>query len=69
MGSLQSRYDLGEEEKVTGGQIGGIWKVFRSCNVPFCEKLMNTQCCVSKSVMVMEHPCMGFSKALPLVMH
>ena len=25
MGSLQNKFDLGEEEKVTRGQIGGIW--------------------------------------------
>ena len=25
MGSLQNRFDLGEEEKVTRGQIEGIW--------------------------------------------
>ena len=25
MGSLQNRFDLGEEEKVTLGQVGGIW--------------------------------------------
>ena len=25
MGSLQNKFDLGEEEKVTGDQIGGIW--------------------------------------------
>jgi len=43
MGSLQNKFDLGEEKKVTWGQIGGIWKVFQSCNVPFCKKLTNTQ--------------------------
>ena len=25
MGSLQKRFDHGEEEKVTGGQIGELW--------------------------------------------
>ena len=34
MSFLQNRFDLGEEEKVTGGQIGEIWGVFQSCNVP-----------------------------------
>ena len=38
MGSLQNRFDLGEEEKVTRGQIEGMWEVFQSCNVPFCKK-------------------------------
>ena len=69
MGSLQNRFDLGEEEKVTGDQIGRIWRVFRSCNVPFCKKLTNTQGCVIKSVIVMECPCVSFPKTPPLVMH
>ena len=30
MGSLQNRFDLGEEEKVTGGQIGEIWGCFKA---------------------------------------
>ena len=61
MGSLQNRFDLGEEEKVTGDQIGRIWRVFQNCNVPF-EKLTNTQGCVIKSVIVMECPCVSFPK-------
>ena len=67
MGSLQNRFDLGEEEKVIWGQIGEYRGVFQSCNVPFCEKLTNTQGCVSKSVIIMEPPYMGFPKASPLV--
>ena len=63
MGSLQNRFDLREEKKVTRGQIGGIWEVFQSCNVFFCEKLTNTQGCVSRSVIVMERSCVGFPKA------
>ena len=62
MGSLQNRFDLGEEEKVTRGQIEGIWGLFQSCNVPFCEKLTNTQGCVIRSVNVMEPPCVSFPK-------
>ena len=31
--------------------------VFQSCNVSFCEKLMNTQDCVSRSVIVIEPLC------------
>ena len=54
MGSLQNRFDLGEEEKVTRGQIEGTWGVFQSCSVPFCEKLTNTQGCVIRSVNVRE---------------
>ena len=69
MGSLQNRFDLGKEEKVTGGQIGGIWVVFQSCNVPFCKKLTNTQGCVIRSVIVMEPPCVSFPKTSPLVTH
>ena len=61
MGSLQNRFDRGKEEKVTRGQIGGIWGVFQSCNVPF-EKLTNTRGCVIRSVIVMERPCVSFSK-------
>ena len=62
MGSLQNRFDLREEKKVTRSQIGGI-----SCNVSFCEKLTNTQGCVSRSVIVMERPCVGYAMALPNV--
>ena len=62
MGSLQNRFDLEKEGKVTRGQIEGIWGVFQSCNVPFCEKLTNTQGCVIRSVNVMEPPCVSFSK-------
>ena len=69
LGSLQNRFDLGKEEKVTGGQIGGIRGVFQSCNVPFCKKLTNAQSRVIRSVIVMERPCVGFPKAPPLVMH
>ena len=62
MGSLQNRFDLGKEEKVTRGQIEGIGWVFQSCNVPFCKKLTNTQGCVIRSVNVMEPPCVSFPK-------
>ena len=67
MSSLQNRFDLREEKKVTRSQIGGVWRVFRSCNVSFCEKLTNTQGCVSRNVIVTERPCVSFSKAPPLV--
>ena len=43
--------------------------VFQSCSVLFCEKLTNTQGCVNRSFIVMEHPYMGFPKAPSLVMH
>ena len=56
MSSLQNRFDLGKEEKDTRGQIEGIWEVFQSCNVPFCENLTNTQGCVIRSINVMEPP-------------
>ena len=69
MGSLQNRFDLGKEEKVTRRQIGRIWGVFQSCNVPFCKKLTNTQGCVIRSVIVMEPPCVSFPKTPPLVTH
>ena len=69
MGSLLNIFDLREEKKVTRGQIGGIWGVFQRCNVSFCKQLTNTQGCVSRKVIVMEHPCMGFPKAPPLVTH
>ena len=39
MCSLQNRFDLREEKKVTQGQIGEIWGLFQSCNVSFCEKV------------------------------
>ena len=41
--------------------------VFQSCNVSFCEKLTNARGCVSRSVIVMERPCVGFPKSLPKV--
>ena len=69
MGSLQNRFDLRKEKKVTRGQIGEIWGVFQSCNVSFCEKLTNTRGCVGRSIIVMEHSCVGFPKASPLVTH
>ena len=56
MGSIQNRFDFGEKEKVTGGQIEEIWGVFQSRSVPFGEKLTNTQGCVSRSVIVVERP-------------
>ena len=62
MSSLQNRFDLGKEEKVTRGQIEGILGVFQSCNVPFCNNLTNTQGCVIRSVNVMEPPCVSFPK-------
>ena len=62
IGSLQNRFDLGEEEKVTRGQIEEIWGVLQSCNVSFCEKLTNTQGCVIRSVNVMEPPCVSYPK-------
>ena len=43
--------------------------VFQSCNVPFCNKLTNTQGCVIRSVIVMERPCVGFPKAPSFVTH
>ena len=69
MGSLKNRFDLGKEEKVTRGQIEGIWGVFQSCNVPFCKKLTNTQGCVIRSVNVMEPPCASFPKGPHFVTH
>ena len=35
MGSLQNRFDLGKEEKVTGGQIGGMWGVIPKLQCSF----------------------------------
>ena len=67
MGSLHNTFDLREQKKVARGQIEGIWWVFQNCNVSLCEKLTNAQGCVSRSVIVMEHPCMGFPKAPPIV--
>ena len=62
MGSLQNRFDLRKEKNVTRGQIGRIWGMFQSCNVSFCKKQTNTQGCVSRSIIMMERPCMGFTR-------
>ena len=62
MGFLQNSFGLGEEEKVTRGQIEGLWEVFQSCHVPFCKKLINTLGCVIMSIDVMEPPCVSFPK-------
>ena len=59
MGSLQNRFDLGKSHM---GSDRGNMGVFQSCNVPFCEKLTNTEGCVIKSVNVMEPPCVSFPK-------
>ena len=69
MGSLRNRFDLRQDKKVTRGQIGGIWRLLQSCNVSFCVKLTNTQGYMSRSVIAMERPCVGFPKAPPLVTH
>ena len=68
MGSLQNRFDLGKEEKVTGGQIGRMWG-YSKVAMFLSAKLTNTQGCVIRSVNVMEPPCVSFPKTPPLVMH
>ena len=69
MGFLRNRFDFREEKKVTRDQIRRIWGVFQSCNVFFCKKLLNTQGCVSRSVIMIKHPCVDFPKAPPFVTH
>ena len=60
---------LGKRKKSQGVRLGEYRGVFQGCNVPFCEKLINTQGCVSRSVIVMERPFVSFPKALSLVTH
>ena len=69
MGPLQNRFDLGKEENVSRGQIGGIWGYSKVAMFLSFEKLTNTQGCVIRSVIVMEPPCVSFPKAPPLVTH
>ena len=67
--SFRTDLILGKRRKshgVRSGKYGGVPKL--QCFF-FCEKLMNTQGCVSRSIIVMERPCMGFPKALLLVTH
>ena len=59
---------LGKRKSHTESDRGNMG-VFQSCNVPFCEKLTNTQGCVIRSVNVMEPPCVSFPKRPPLVTH
>ena len=61
---VKRKSHTGPDQENMGG--GGV---FQSCNVPFCNKLTNTQGCVIRSIIVMEHPCVGFPKAPSLVMH
>ena len=49
---------LGKRKKSQGPDWENMG-VFQSCNVPLCKKLTNTKGCVSRSVIVMEHPCVG----------
>ena len=49
---------LGKRKKSQGPDWENMG-VFQSCNVPLCEKLTNTKSCVSRSVIVMERPCVG----------
>ena len=60
---------LGKRKKSQGARSGEYRGVFQGCNVPFCEKLINTQGCVSRSVIVMERPFVSFPKAPSLVKH
>ena len=60
---------LEKRKKSQGARSEEYREVSQSCNVPFCEKLTNTQSCVSRSVIVMERPFVGFPKAPPLVTH
>ena len=48
MSSLRNRFDLGEEEKVTWGQIGGIWGVFQSVHALASQRLMKARRLKSK---------------------
>ena len=50
---------LGKRKKSQGPDWENMG-VFLGCDVPLCEKLTNTKGCVSRSVIVMEHPCVGF---------
>ena len=60
---------LGKRKKSHTEPDWGNMGVFQSCNVSFCKKLTNTKGCVSRSVIVMERPCVDFPKAPPLVTH
>ena len=58
---------LGKRKKSHGARSGEYGECSKSCNVSFCEKLTNTQGCVSRSVIVVERQCVGFPKAPLLV--
>ena len=60
---------LGKRKESQGARSGEYRGVFQGCNVPFCDKLINTQGCVSRSVIVMERPFMSSPKAPSLVTH
>ena len=66
---LKIDWILGKRKKSQGARSGEYRGVFQGCNVPFCEKLTNTQGCVSRSVIMMERPFVGSPKALSLVTH
>ena len=54
-----------ENRKKSHGARWGNMGVFQSCNIFFCEKLANTQGCVSRSVIMIERPCVAFSFRIP----
>ena len=50
--TLRLKLQLGEEEKVTGGQIGRVWGMGDHCHVVLGQKLRNFKGPVSRNIVV-----------------
>ena len=67
--TLHPKLQLGEEEKVTGGQIGCIWGMGDHCHVVLGQKLRNFKGPVSRGIIVVVNEVMVLPFLWPLAPH
>jgi len=67
--TLHPKLQLGEEEKVTGGQIGWVWGMGDNCHVVLGQKLRNFKEPVSQGIVVVDNEVLISSFLWPLAPH
>ena len=67
--TLHPKLQLGEEEKVTGGQIGREWGMWDHCHVALGQKLRNFKGSVSWGIVVVDNEVLVLPFLWPLAPH
>ena len=67
--TLRPKFQLGEEEKVTGGQIGLVWRMGDHCHVVLGQKLRNFKGSVNRGIVVVNNEVLVLPFLCPLAPH